>query len=174
MALLPVRIYGDPILRKKSVPVAKVDAEIRQLSRDMIETLYDASGVGLAAPQVGRSIRMLVADASHHDGGNGPRVFINPEIVESWDEWEYDEGCLSVPGVSAEIVRPEGVRVRFLDDEGRLQEEEFHRLWSRVLQHEIDHLDGRLFVDYLSPMRRALLLKKLKELAKESKTRLAL
>jgi len=174
MALLPIRIYGDPVLRKKSDAVAKVDAEIRALARDMIETLYDASGVGLAAPQVGRSIRMLVADASHHDGGNGPRVFVNPEIVESWDEWEYDEGCLSVPGVSAEIVRPEAVRVRFMDEEGRWQEEEFHRLWGRVLQHEIDHLDGKLFVDYLSPMRRALVLKKLKELAKESKSRLAL
>jgi len=174
MALLPIRIYGDPILRRKSAPVTQVDDRIRELAHDMIETLYDAPGVGLAAPQVGVSIRMLVADATRQDGGDGPRVFINPEILESWDEWEYDEGCLSVPGVSAEIIRPEAIRVRFQDEQGRPREEEFHRLWSRVLQHEIDHLDGKLFVDYLSPMRRALVLKKLRELARESKARMSL
>jgi len=174
MALLPIRLYGDPILRRKSSPIPEVTEELRELAADMIETMVDAPGVGLAAPQVGRSIRMLVADATGHDGGDGPRVFINPEILEAWDEWLFDEGCLSVPGLSAEIVRPEGIRLRFQDTAGAVREEEFHRLWARVLQHEIDHLDGKLFVDYLSPMRRALLLKKLKELARESKTRVAL
>jgi peptide deformylase len=174
MSLLPIRLYGDPVLRRKALPVETIDDELRTLARDMIETMHDAPGVGLAAPQVGRSIRMLTADASGSDGGDGPRVFVNPEIVESWGEWEYDEGCLSVPGLTAILVRPEAIRVRFQDEEGEKHEEEFHRLWSRVLQHEIDHLDGKLFVDYLSPMRRALILKRLKELARESKTRISL
>ncbi|MFN8547907.1 MAG: peptide deformylase [Candidatus Eisenbacteria bacterium] len=169
MALLPIRIYGDPILRRKALPIPEVSDEIRVLAQDMVETMFDADGVGLAAPQVGRSIRMLVADASHRDGGGGPRVFINPVIVEKAGEWNYDEGCLSVPGLSAELVRPEMVRVRFLDEKGAHQEEEFHKVWSRVLQHEIDHLDGKLFVDYLSPIKRALVMKKLKQLQKESK-----
>ncbi len=169
MAILPIRIYGDPILRRKAAPVAAVDDVIRRLSADMVETMFDSNGVGLAAPQVGRSLRLLVADATHRDGGDGPRVFINPEIVEAWDEWVYDEGCLSLPGLSAELARPEAIRLRFQDETGRQREEEFHQLWARVLQHEIDHLDGKLFVDRMSPMRRALLDKRLRELVKESK-----
>ncbi|MBK8231337.1 MAG: peptide deformylase [Candidatus Eisenbacteria bacterium] len=174
MALLPIRLYGDPVLRRKSVEVPEVSEEIQLLARDMLETMYDADGVGLAAPQVGRSIRMLVADASHKDGGAGGRVFINPVILEAWGELSYDEGCLSVPGLSAELVRPEAVRVRFQDETGATREEEFHRLWGRVLQHEIDHLEGKLFVDYLSPIKRALIMKKLKQLQKEAKSGIAL
>ncbi len=174
MALLPIRLYGDPVLRKKSVRVEPVDDEIRTLASDMIETMYESSGVGLAAVQVGRTIRMLVADATAHDGGSGPRVFINPEILEASGEWTYDEGCLSVPGITAELTRPEMVRVRFQDTTGEAREEVFHRLWGRVLQHEIDHLDGKLFIDYMSSMRRALAMKKLREIQKESKARVAL
>lgn len=172
MALLNIRLYGDPILRQKAAPVAQVDDRTRTLAADMIETMVRAPGVGLAAPQIGESIRLLVCDATHHDGGDGPRVFINPEILEAWSEWTYDEGCLSIPGVSAEIVRPEAIRVRFQDETGAVHEEEFHQLWARVLQHEIDHLHGKLFIDYLSPMRRALIMRKLKDLAKESKSRI--
>jgi peptide deformylase len=169
MAILPIRIYGDPILRRKSVRVKVVDDEIRRLAADMVDTMFENNGVGLAAPQVGLSLRLLVADASHRDGGGGPRVFINPEILEAWDEWTFDEGCLSLPGLSAELVRPEAIIVRYHDETGAEYEEEFHQLWARVLQHEIDHLDGRLFVDRMSPMRRALIERKLKELARESK-----
>jgi peptide deformylase len=174
MALIPIRLYGDPVLRKKSVRVERVDDEIRSFGRDLIETMYEENGVGLAAPQVGRSIRMLAADATHHDGGDGPRVFVNPEILESWGEWEFDEGCLSIPGITAVLIRPEGIRVRFQDLSGETFEEEFHRLWARVLQHEIDHLDGKLFVDYMSAMKRSMIMKKLRELAKESKSRVSL
>ncbi len=174
MALLPIRLYGDPVLRQKCAPVPEVTDEIRALAADMIETMFDAPGIGLAAPQVGRPIRMLVADATTHDGGDGPRAFINPEILESWGEWNFDEGCLSVPGLTAELTRPEAIRLRFRDESGAVREEEFHRVWARVLQHEIDHLDGRLFVDYLSPMRRALVMKKLREIQRESKARVAL
>jgi peptide deformylase len=169
MAILPIRIYGDPVLRRKAVPVAVVDDEIRHLAANMVETMFEANGVGLAAPQVGVSLRLLAADATHHDGGDGPRVFVNPEIIEAWGEWSFDEGCLSLPGVSAELVRPEAIHLRYQDEDGREREEEFHQLWSRVLQHEIDHLDGRLLVDRMSPMRRALLERKLRELAKESR-----
>lgn len=169
MAILPIRLYGDPILRRKSPRVAVVNEEIRRLADDMVETMFEANGVGLAAPQVGVSLRLLVADATHRDGGDGPRVFINPEIVEAWDEWSFDEGCLSLPGLSADLVRPEGIRVRYLDETGAEYEEEFHQLWSRVLQHEMDHLDGKLLVDRMSPMRRALIERKLRELVKESK-----
>ncbi len=172
MPQLPIRLYGDPVLRRKAEPLAAIDDEIRRLAADMIETMYEANGVGLAAPQVGRAIRMLVADASHADGGPGPRVFINPEILESWDEAVYDEGCLSLPGLSAEITRPEAIRLRFFDEHGTEREEELHGLWARVLQHEIDHLEGRLFIDKLSPMRRALMDRKLKELVRESKSRI--
>jgi len=172
MSILVVRLYGDPVLRRKADPVAVIDEEILRLADDMIETMYAENGIGLAAPQVGRPLRLLVADASHHDGGGGPRLFINPEILESWDEWVFDEGCLSLPGLSAEVTRPEGIRVRFQDRDGVVREEEFHQVWARVLQHEIDHLDGKLFVDYLSPMRRALLERRLRELAKESKARM--
>jgi peptide deformylase len=157
------------VLRKKAEPVAVIDDEIRRLAVDMVETMFEANGVGLAAPQVGRSIRMLIADATHRDGGNGPRLFINPVIVDSWDEWEYDEGCLSLPGLSAELIRPEAIRLRFHDETGLEQEEEFHQLWARILLHEMDHLDGKMFVDRMSTMRRALLERKLRELVKESK-----
>jgi len=174
MALRKIITIGHPTLARKALPIETIDQEIIDLAHDMVETLHAAPGVGLAAPQVGRSIRLLVADASYQDGGDGPRVFINPEILDSWGEWEYDEGCLSIPGLSAEIVRPEAIVVRFQDLSGETREEEFHRVWSRVLQHEIDHLNGKLFVDYLSPMRRALVLKKLRELARESKARLTL
>jgi peptide deformylase len=173
MARLTIRLYGDPILRRKADPVPVVDDAIRQLATDMVETMFDANGVGLAAPQVGRSIRLLVADASHYDDVGGPRVFINPEIVDSWDEWTYDEGCLSVPGLNVELTRPEGVIVRFHDEKGVRHEEEFHQLWARVLQHEIDHLDGKLFVDRMSPMRRALAEKRLRELSREWKSRIS-
>lgn len=169
---LEVLVYGDPVLRRKSAPIEAITAEIRQLAQDMIETMYVEEGVGLAAPQVGRSIRMLVADAEFDEETRPARVFINPEILESSGEWKFDEGCLSVPGIRAEIVRPEMIRLRYQDLDGNVHEDEMHEIWARVLQHEIDHLDGKLFVDYLSPIKRSLIMKKLKALAKESKGRI--
>lgn len=169
---LEVLVYGDPVLRRKSAPIEEITPEIRQLAQDMIETMYIEEGVGLAAPQVGRSVRMLVADPEFDEENRPARVFINPEILESSGEWKFDEGCLSVPGIRAEIVRPEMIRLRYQDLDGNVHEEEMHEIWSRVLQHEIDHLDGKLFVDYLSPIKRSLIMKKLKALAKESKGRI--
>jgi peptide deformylase len=169
---LEVLVYGDPVLRRKSTPVEAITPEIRQLAQDMMETMYLEEGVGLAAPQVGRSIRLLVADAEFDEETRPARVFINPEILESSGEWKFDEGCLSVPGIRAEIVRPEMIRLRYQDLDGDVHEEEMHEIWARILQHEIDHLDGKLFVDYLSPIKRSLIMKKLKALAKESKGRI--
>ncbi len=168
MALLPVRVYGDPILRKKSRPVETIDDEIVSLAIDMLETMHHEEGIGLAAIQVGRPIRMLVADIGERAPEGVSKIFINPVILESMGEWLFDEGCLSVPGITAEITRPKVIRVRFSDGRGREQEATFDELQSRVLQHEIDHLDGKLFVDYLDPVHRAVLVQKFRELQKES------
>ncbi len=168
MALLPIRLYGDPVLRKKSKPVEEIHAEILGLALDMIETMHEAEGIGLAAVQVGRPIRMLVADVGDRAPKGASKIYINPVIVETEGESDYDEGCLSVPGINAEITRPEVILVRFYDGKGKAREDRIGGLLARVLQHEIDHLEGKLFVDYLSPVRRAMIMRKLKELQKES------
>ncbi len=166
-----IRLYGDPVLRRKADPVGEVDDEVRLLAQTMIQSMYAESGIGLAAPQVGRSLRLIVADPLIDGRQGNPRAFINPEIVDSWGMTTYEEGCLSLPGVNGDVDRPEGVAVRFLDLDGTGQEESFDGLWARVLQHEIDHLNGRLFVDHLSTMRRAMLQRRLRELAREAKER---
>jgi len=162
---LDIRLYGDPILRKTAKPVEAVDDEIRDLVEDMLVTMYEAEGIGLAAPQIGRSIRLLVFDTGDRGrDGRGPTALINPEILESSGEWTFDEGCLSLPGISAEITRPMTVRVRYLAPDGEQKIEVMDELAGRVVQHEMDHLDGKLFVDHLSPMKRSLILKKLRKL----------
>ncbi len=164
-----IRIYGDPVLRRKADAIVEVDDEIRRLAREMIQSMYAESGIGLAAPQVGSSLRLIVADPLIEGKQGNPRAFINPEIVDSWGACTYEEGCLSLPGVNGDVDRPEGVTLRFLDHDGAEHEESFDGLWARVLQHEIDHLNGKLFVDHLSTMRRAMLQKRLKELVRESR-----
>jgi peptide deformylase len=168
MGVLDIRLYGDPVLRRKAEPIEGIDDEIRELAADMIDTMYEADGVGLAAPQIGLSIRMLVADAEHAEGEGAARVFINPEILEKDGEWKFEEGCLSIPGIRADVVRPERIVLRYLDLDGNEQVEEMHELWARVLQHEIDHLDGKLFIDYLSQIKKTLIRKTLKELEYEA------
>jgi peptide deformylase len=168
MALLPIRLYGDPVLRQKSAPVETIDGQILGLALDMLETMHDADGIGLAAVQIGRPLRMLVADVGDRAPKGTSKIYINPIIVETAGEAVYDEGCLSVPGINAEITRPEVILLRFADGKAKSREERVDGLLARVLQHEIDHLDGKLFVDYLSPVRRAVIMRKLKELQKES------
>ncbi|MBU1701581.1 MAG: peptide deformylase [Candidatus Eisenbacteria bacterium] len=168
MSKLRVHLYGDPVLRQKAEPIEQITDEIRQLAEDMLVTMYEEEGIGLAAPQVGRSIRLLVVDPQAVDEtAPGAMAFINPETTESSGEWTYDEGCLSIPGIVAEIKRPEKVRVHYFDTNGEERHETFDGMMARVLQHEMDHLEGKLFVDYLSPMRRALIMKKLREISKE-------
>jgi peptide deformylase len=169
MALLPIRIYGDPVLRTKSRPIQKVDDEILAFALDMLETMHDAEGIGLAAIQVGRPIRMLVADIGKRAPQDASKIFINPEIVEARGTWVFDEGCLSIPGVSAEITRPKEIVVRYIDGKGKPRMDTFDELMARVLQHEMDHLDGKLFVDYLNPIERESVLKDLLTLQKSSR-----
>jgi len=160
MSLLKIHHYPDPVLKQRAVPVSTFDAGLRELAGDMLDTMYAAPGVGLAAPQVGISRRLIVLDCSAKDGDRQPLVAINPEIVAREGECCEEEGCLSVPEYYANVVRSEKVRVRFQDLEGNEREVEADGLWSICFQHEIDHLDGILFVDRLSPLKRGLFRKK--------------
>ncbi len=159
MALLHILQYPDERLRHVAAPVTTVDAEVRALVDDMIETMYDASGIGLAATQVGIDRRVAVIDVS--PGHDTPRVLINPEIVERSGEQESEEGCLSIPGVYDKVTRAANVRVRALGRDGEPLELEADGLLAIAVQHEIDHLDGRLFLDHLSMLKRRRLDKKL-------------
>lgn len=152
MALLNILHFPDPKLRTVAKPVTVFDPELRQLVRDMFETMYEAPGIGLAATQVDRHIRLLVMDIS--DQGNHPRCLINPEIIEADGEEESDEGCLSVPGFYEKVRRAEHIRVRAQNDNGEIIEFEAEGLEAVCIQHEMDHLDGKLFVDYLSSLKR--------------------
>jgi peptide deformylase len=158
MAKLPILEYPDPRLRIRAEPVTKVDSGIRQFVDDLLETMYAASGVGLAATQVDRHVRILTVDVS--ETRNEPYCLINPEIVESSGRAVGDEGCLSVPEYYDAVERAERIRVRALDRDGNPVEFEAEGLLAVCLQHEIDHLDGKLFVDYLSEMKRQRLKKK--------------
>jgi peptide deformylase len=160
MAIFPIRTYGDPVLRTPTMPIEVVDDSVRKLVADLIETMYEAPGVGLAANQIGVSRRVAVFDA--HDG-EGPRPLINPVIVETDGEWEYEEGCLSVPGRYWPIIRPEFARVRSLDLDGNEVEYAGVDLLGRVLQHEIGHLGGGLLIDHLPKRTRKKALKELRE-----------
>jgi peptide deformylase len=175
MAILPIVKVPDPRLRQTSSPVEKVDAEVRALVADMFETMYAAPGIGLAAIQVGVARRILVIDLQEPEEEGGepvrdPRVFINPEILEHSDrDVPYTEGCLSVPDQYAEVDRPDRIRARWLDLDGKVREEEIEGLLATCLQHEMDHLEGVLFIDHLSRLKREMILKKLTKLRKELK-----
>lgn len=161
MTRLTILEYPDPRLRTKAVPVATVDAQLRELIDDMLETMYAANGIGLAATQVDVHRRLLVADVS--EGRNQPRVFINPEILSKDGATTSQEGCLSVPGYYDDVPRAERVRVRALGRDGKPFEEDLEGLLAICVQHEIDHLDGKLFVDYLSEMKRQRVRKKIEK-----------
>lgn len=165
MAIYPIRTFGDPVLRLETKPIKDIDETVALLAKDMIETMYDAPGVGLAANQIGISRRIAVFDAQDE---LGPRVMINPTIVETGGEWEYEEGCLSVPGRYWEITRPAFARVTALDLDGNEVEYAGDGLLGRVLQHEIDHLHGHLLLDRLPKRVRKKALKELREQALES------
>lgn len=178
MALLPIIETPDPLLRQISTPVETVDDDLRALIADMFETMYAAPGIGLAAIQVGVPKRVLVIDLQEpeEEGGDpvrDPKVFINPEIVWASDTLQsYTEGCLSVPDQYAEVDRPDRIRARWLDEQGKAREQELDGLLAICLQHEMDHLEGILFIDHLSRLKRDMVLKKLaktrKELAKRA------
>jgi peptide deformylase len=157
MAILPMRRYGDPILRQKAKPVDAVTPELRKLIADMIDTMHDEIGVGLAAPQVGVSLRLAVMD----DGKGGTRALINPRITEWRGSVLAEEGCLSVPRIFADLTRAEWIRMEAEDEEGGTIAQELHGFPARIVQHEIDHLDGVLFIDHLPPVARDRIRKKI-------------
>ena len=169
---LPIVAYGDPVLKRKAVEIEENYPDLNKLIGDMFETMYSARGVGLAAPQVGLSIRLFVVDASPYaedeeELENFKKVFINPIMVEEKGEsWNFNEGCLSIPEVREDIMRQESIRINYLDENWVEHEEEFSGLAARVIQHEYDHIEGKLFTDKLSPLRRAMLKSRLDSISK--------
>jgi len=157
VSILDIRVLGDPVLRQATTPVTEITDELRKLIADMFDTMYHARGIGLAAPQVGRTERLAVVDVD-----DNPLVIINPEILERAGKAKAEEGCLSIPDIYADVERPKDVTVRAMDVDGNTFELEATELLARCLQHEIDHLDGKLFLDYLSVLKRTAALTKWK------------
>ena len=184
--ILPIVAYGDPVLKKEAEEITNEFPDLQKLIKDMYETMYHASGVGLAAPQIGKSIRMFVVDGSpfaekdedDEDEEEVPdpkavgienfkKVFINPIIEEeSGEEWGFHEGCLSIPKIREEVFRKEKIQVSYYDENWNFHEEAFEGYAARIIQHEYDHIDGILFTDHLSPLKRRLLTKRLQNISK--------
>jgi len=168
MTIRPLVILPDPLLRQVSNPVERVDDDLRKFADDMLETMYDAPGIGLAAIQVGEPLRMLVLDVAEKDEPKNPQVFINPEIVSRSDALNvHEEGCLSIPDYYAEVERPAEVTVKYIGLDGKEKVVEANGILATCLQHEIDHLNGVLFIDYLSKLKRDMVVRKFKKLAKD-------
>lgn len=167
MAIREILTYPEPLLKELSRPVEIVDSQVKVLISDMLETMYEAPGIGLAAPQVGELKRVIVLDVEYREGERQPIVLVNPEIIESSGETTYEEGCLSVPEYTAEVVRASEVTVKGLDGEGHPVSIEADGLLAIALQHEIDHLNGVLFVDRLGGMKKDMFKRKYKKWLKE-------
>lgn len=169
MTKRPILIHPDPRLKKVSAPVPDLSDALRKLADDMLETMYDAPGIGLAAPQVGVNSRLIVLDCVKAEGeAPRPLIMFNPEIIAHSDERStYEEGCLSIPEQYGDVERPAEVSVRWIDRDGNEQQEDFAGLWATCVQHEVDHLDGKLFIDYLKPLRRQLITRRMQKLKRE-------
>ena len=173
--ILPVYLYGHPVLRKMAQPITKEYPKLQELIANMWETMYHSEGVGLAAPQVGLSIKLAVIDGSpvaeaYPECENSKMVMINPEleVIEDMDAISRDEGCLSLPGVSETVKRTEHIRLRWMDENFEEHEQEFTGFLSRIIQHEYDHIEGKVFTDHLVPLRRNLIKNKLQKMARGS------
>ena|ERR1017187_3386985 len=167
--IYPIVIYGDPVLRKKTESITKDFPELKKLVEDMYETMYAANGVGLAAPQIGKSIRLFVIDTSRmeDDEPGIKKNFINPEILEETEEeWKFEEGCLSIPGIREKVERPEEIRIKYQDENLKKHDDVFNGIAARVIQHEYDHIEGVLFTDHLTAFKKNLINGKLKDLSK--------
>ena len=166
---MPILIHPDPRLKKVCAPVPDLSDELRELARDMLETMYDAPGIGLAAPQVGVLSRLIVLDCVKEEGAEPrPTVMFNPEIAAQSDTLNtYEEGCLSIPDQFADVTRPAEIEVTWIDLQGNPQKAGFGGLWATCIQHEIDHLNGKLFIDYLGPMKRQLITRRMQKLKRE-------
>ena len=171
MAIRPILIHPDPRLKAVAEPVDDISDELRKLADDMLETMYDAPGRGLAATQVGVMKRLFVMDCAHKEGQDpDPVVLVNPEILARSDETQvYEEGCLSIPDIYADVERPAEVQMRWLDLNGREQERTFGGFEAVCVQHELDHLNGRLYIDYLKPLKRQMITRKMQKLKRELK-----
>jgi peptide deformylase len=162
--------YGDPVLKKRAADIEKDSIDVKKLAEDMFETMYNSNGVGLAAPQIGKSLRIFVVDAEPMDEENlkgFKKAFINPEILdETGEEWAYEEGCLSIPGIREDVMRNEKLRIRYYDTEWNEHIEEYDGMAARVIQHEYDHIEGTLFVDRLSAFKKRLLKNRLSNISR--------
>lgn len=164
----PILIHPDPRLKKLCDPVAQVTEDLAKLARDMLETMYDAPGIGLAAPQVGVNKRLIVMDCMKPPEAPRPLILFNPAVTWSSSELStYEEGCLSIPDQYADVERPNMVTVTWMDETGAAREETFSGLWATCVQHEIDHLNGKLFIDYLGLMKRQMITRKMEKLKRE-------
>ena len=169
--IYPIVLYGDPVLKQKAKDIPE-DFNVKELVEDMYETMYAAGGVGLAAPQVGKSLRVFVIDSTpmeeEEENGNGlKKAFINPEIVEEeGGSWAFEEGCLSIPGIREDVSRQEEVTINYLDENLEEHEETFTGIQARIIQHEYDHIEGKLFTEYLSPLKKRLLKGRLANISK--------
>lgn len=169
--IYPIVLYGDPVLKKPAENVEPQDIDVQQLSKDMFETMYQASGVGLAAPQIGKSIRMFIIDSTPLDEDEQKegiqRVFINPEILSvEGDEWAFEEGCLSIPGIRADVQRPPKVTIRYQDENWQEHTETLEGMPARIALHEYDHIEGILFVDHVKGLKKRLIKGKLSSISK--------
>lgn len=165
--ILPIYIFGQPILKEKAKPISPDYPDLHKLISDMFETMYNANGVGLAAPQIGLSIRLFIIDAGQYDEKYKElkKVFINAEMLsETGKEWQFNEGCLSIPDVRAEVTRLDTITIRYLDEHFQEHTETFNDIPARIIQHEYDHIEGTLFVDHLSAFKKTLFRKKLDNL----------
>jgi len=168
--IYPIVMYGDPVLRQKAKDIEQ-GVDISSLVEDMYETMHAANGVGLAAPQIGKSLRLFVIDGRviEEEPGmeNFKKVFVNPEMIEEiGTPWEYEEGCLSIPNIREKISRKEKLKIRYFDENWIAHEEDFDGMKARIIQHEYDHIEGRMFVDYLTPLKKRLLKGKLSDISK--------
>ena len=170
MTVKKILLYPDPLLLMRSAKINIFDKNLVNLSKDLIDTMYDADGVGLAAPQIGINKRIFVMDCSSENEEKDCRVVINPEIEHVSEELgSYKEGCLSIPGITEEISRPKVIKVLYQDVNGVLQRDTYDDLWSICFQHELDHLNGKLFIDHLRPMKKILVKNKMKKSSKKEK-----
>ncbi len=168
--IFPIVLYGDPVLKKKAIEVAEGDESVKEFIENMFDTMYAAQGVGLAAPQVGQSLRIFVVDTTpmEDEEENGlKKAFINPIMIEEiGEEWAFEEGCLSIPGVRADVNRKPQIKIEYFDENWELHEETFDGMKARVIQHEYDHIEGKLFTDYLTPFKKRLIKGKLANISK--------
>lgn len=168
--ILPIVAYGDPVLKKEAVNISKDEIDLSKLIEDMFDTMNNASGIGLAAPQVGKSIRLFIVDASpleEEESKDFKKVFINPTILEEFgEEWSYNEGCLSIPGIRGEVTRHSKLKIQYLDENWNEHTEEYSGMPARIIQHEYDHIQGVLFVDHFSSLKKQLMKGKLTNVSK--------